>query len=89
MQGIVFVDYFLRILFLLSSKIGPFNNQMFITLMLSNEILYPPSSYYQDGEQDTREENEDEEKKKRRKKGGSFCQGNWVHSLLQKSESEN
>ena len=51
--------------------------------------MYQPSPDDQDGEQDTGEEDEDEEKKKRRKKGGSFCQCNWVHSLLQKSESEN
>ena len=51
--------------------------------------MYQPSSYYQDGKQDTGEEDEDEEQKKRRKKGGSLCQRNWVHSLLQKSESGN
>ena len=86
MQGIVFVDSFcafcfcyLPILALLTIKLK----------LLPNDILYPPSSYYQDGKQDTGEEDEDEEKEKRRKKGGSFCQGNWVHSLLQKSESEN
>ena len=57
-------------MFLLSSKIGPFDNQMFITVMRPNEIFYPPSPDDQDGEQDTGEEDEDEEKKKRRMKSG-------------------